>query len=129
MEVDASAVSAARVEGDPGQLARAVANVGDNAVRHAASRVALSLTADTDRAVLAVTDDGPGVPAEQRERIFERFARHDESRTRSSGGTGLGLAIAREIIERHGGTITVDPTVTSGARFVIESPLGGRQRE
>ncbi len=82
VEVDVSAVGAARVEGDPRQLARAVANVGDNAVRHAASRVALSLAADTDRAVLAVTDDGPGVPAEQRERIFERFARHDESRTR-----------------------------------------------
>jgi signal transduction histidine kinase len=123
LEVDVSAVGAARVEGDPRQLARAVANVGDNAARHAASRVALSLAADTDRAVLAVTDDGPGVPAEQRERIFERFARHDESRTRASGGTGLGLAIAREIVERHGGSITVDPAVTTGARFVIQLPL------
>ena len=74
-------------------------------------------------ALLAVSDDGPGIPPELHGRVFERFARLDEARTPSEGGTGLGLAIAREIVEAHGGTITIDPTPRTGARFVVRLPL------
>lgn len=71
---------------------------------------------------LAVEDDGPGVPADQAERIFERFARLDDARSAGDGGTGLGLAIAREIVERHGGMLTLDRHHRSGARFVMRLP-------
>ncbi len=71
---------------------------------------------------VAVEDDGPGIPAGEHERIFERFARLDEGRAASDGGTGLGLAIARDIVERHGGALTVDTAYTGGARFVITLP-------
>ena len=66
--------------------------------------------------VLAVADDGPGIPEADRERVFERFTRLDDARAApGTGGTGLGLAIAREIVERHGGTIRVDPDRTTAA--------------
>jgi signal transduction histidine kinase len=123
VEVDITGVSAAQVEGDTEQLDRAIRNVADNAVRHARSRVELALSERDGDAVLTVSDDGPGIPAEERERVFERFARVDASRTAGDGGTGLGLAITREIVERHGGTIVVDPTYDAGARFVVTLPL------
>jgi signal transduction histidine kinase len=80
--------------------------------------VTISVRVDGEKAVLSVSDDGPGVPASERERIFERFTRLDASRDRSTGGTGLGLAISREIVAAHGGTITVE----DGARFVVQLP-------
>jgi signal transduction histidine kinase len=70
-----------------------------------------------------VADDGPGIPLEHRELVFERFARVDEARTHTDGGTGLGLAITREIVRRHGGTIRVDPSYSPGSRFIVELPL------
>ena len=73
---------------------------------------------------LVVSDDGPGVPPEARERIFERFARLDDARTRENGGTGLGLAIVREVIEAHGGTVTVDGP--PGATFTVVLPANFR---
>ena len=119
--VDTSGVSAAQVAGDPHELTRALRNLLDNAARHAASRVTLALAEHGDHAVLTVTDDGPGIPPPLRERVFERFVRLDEARTRDDGGTGLGLAITREIVQRHGGTIRIDDH-SDGARFVIELP-------
>jgi len=74
-------------------------------------------------AVLTISDDGPGIPPEARSRVFERFTRLDDARHGATGGTGLGLAIARDVIRRHGGTITVDPETVSGARFVIKLPV------
>jgi signal transduction histidine kinase len=74
--------------------------------------------------LLVVSDDGPGIPVDFRERIFERFERLDPARSQAAGGTGLGLAITREIVERHGGTITVDGTNSTGARFVLRIPAG-----
>ncbi|MEO7837380.1 MAG: HAMP domain-containing sensor histidine kinase [Acidimicrobiales bacterium] len=122
--VDTNGVAAAQVWGDARQLARAVGNLADNAARHAASRIIFTVTERADVAVLTVDDDGPGVPVEQRERIFERFARLDESRQGPTGGTGLGLAIARDVVVRHGGTLAVDGEYQLGARFVITLPLG-----
>ncbi|MGQ0617292.1 MAG: HAMP domain-containing sensor histidine kinase [Acidimicrobiia bacterium] len=126
--VDLSGVTAARVQGDPAQLARAIANVTDNAVRHAASSVALTVSEGHGGAVVTISDDGPGIPAADRERVFERFTRLDDARSRDAGGTGLGLAIARDIVHAHHGTIVVDADHTAGARFVIVIPGDGVAR-
>ncbi|MGW2892829.1 ATP-binding protein [Streptomyces griseoruber] len=94
------------VTGSRSHLERMVANLVANAVRHAASRVTIRVTADG----LDVIDDGPGIPADARERVFQRFHRLDEARARDAGGSGLGLAIARDIATAHGGTLTVQNT-------------------
>jgi signal transduction histidine kinase len=124
--LDASRVAAVEVRGDADQLTRVLRNLFDNAVRHARSVVVVELTADASGVTLAVADDGPGVPAEARDRIFERFTRLDDSRSRFTGGTGLGLAIAREIVEAHRGTISLDPDAP-GARFVVRLPNPSRR--
>ncbi|MCL4118758.1 UNVERIFIED_CONTAM: hypothetical protein GTU68_044716 [Idotea baltica] len=117
-----------RVMGDVDQLQRAVENLINNAHRHAATQVAISLRTvhhhDTAYAELCVEDDGDGVPADQRRSIFERFRRLDEARTRDQGGAGLGLALVHAIVTRHRGAIAVDdsPTLT-GARFTMHIPL------
>lgn len=111
-----------RAHGDPHHLARAVRNLTDNAVQHARTRVALSVTSADGVATIEVTDDGPGIDAQHRERVFERFVRLDESRARDSGGTGLGLPIARQIARAHAGDLTVEPSAV-GARFVLTIPL------
>jgi signal transduction histidine kinase len=91
----------------PEELRRVLANLVDNAVRHARSNVALSVRAEGGRAVLTVVDDGPGIPAAERERVFERFARLDDARDRDAGGTGLGLPIVRELLRRSNGSISL----------------------
>ncbi len=121
--VDMAAVSAAQVVGDAPQLGRAIRNLCDNARRHAASLVKLSLREVGDRAVFIISDDGPGIPPDQADAVFERFARLDDARNSAMGGTGLGLAIAREIIERHGGRLDLDTDHVEGASFVLELPL------
>lgn len=124
--VDTASVSPARVRGDSRQLRRAVRNLVDNASRHAATTVVLSLGLDTDGdgAVLVVGDDGCGIPPEHRQDVFERFTRLDEART--SGGSGLGLAICRDIVVRHGGRVAaVDPGAAGGARFELRLPTAG----
>ncbi len=90
IEIDAHAVSAASVPGRADDLARAVHNLLDNAVRHASSRVEVALSAERDEVHLRIQDDGPGIPPEHHERVFERFARLDEARSRDGGGAGLG---------------------------------------
>lgn len=123
--VDICEVTGAQIHGNADQLTRALANVTDNAARHADGTVTFSLAESDGTAVLTVSDDGPGIPTEHRERIFERFTRLDDSRSVATGGAGLGLAIAREIVERHHGSITVDPDHRPGARFVMTFPLSG----
>jgi signal transduction histidine kinase len=91
-------------------------------VRHAKSAVHVSVRRDGESVAVTVEDDGDGVKAAERERIFERFARADSSRSAGTGGAGLGLSIAREVVERHGGTIELDPRPGPGARFVITLP-------
>ncbi len=99
-------------------LVRAVANLVDNAVRHAGSRVVLAARATSAGAELTVTDDGHGIRAEDRERVFDRFARLDEARDRDSGGSGLGLAITRELL-RHNGARIVLEDAEPGVRAVV----------
>ena len=122
MPIDTSHVSAGRVRGSAAQLGRAVRNLVDNAARHAQGRVVVTLRRDDGDVVLVVDDDGPGVPAADRDRIFERFTRLDESRARDAGGVGLGLSMVRAIVERHAGTVTVDDAPGGGARFVVRLP-------
>ncbi len=112
------------VRADPGQLERLLANLLDNAQRFADSEVRVTATTDpaTGTAVLEVADDGPGIPPEAAEKVFDRFARLEADRNRASGGTGLGLAIAREIARAHGGTLRVEPS-PRGARLVLRLPL------
>jgi signal transduction histidine kinase len=91
----------------PADLRRVLVNLVDNAVRHAASRVAVTVSTDGGEVVLVVTDDGPGIAAGDRERVFERFTRLDDARGREQGGAGLGLAIVRELVGGHGGTVSL----------------------
>jgi signal transduction histidine kinase len=120
--VDARGVGPARVTGDADRLGRAVANVVDNAVRHADTTVTVTLAEEDGSVRLTVADDGPGIPPGQRDAVFERFARLDTARSAGDGGTGLGLAIARDTVTEHGGTIEVDPDHSPGARLVITLP-------
>lgn len=122
IEIDAAGVSGAVVDGDGNQLARLVDNLLSNAVRHARSEVTVTLQETGQEVHLAVADDGPGVSAEAREGIFERFGRADDARSRPAGGAGLGLAIARDIVSRHGGTIAYDDGWGRGARFIVTLP-------
>lgn len=113
-----------RVPVDRTLIVRAIRNLVENAARHAVSRVEVSLDRDGSVAVIHVDDDGGGVPVGDRERIFERFDRLDESRTRSSGGAGLGLAIVDGVVRAHHGTVSVGDSPLGGARFSLELPLG-----
>ncbi|RMI31589.1 sensor histidine kinase [Streptomyces triticirhizae] len=112
-----------RVKGSRGQLARVLGNLLDNAQRHAAGRVRVSLRSAGGRALLEVGDDGDGVPEADRERIFERFVRLDDARSRDEGGAGLGLAIARDVARRHSGELTVGAAPEGGALFTLRLPL------
>jgi signal transduction histidine kinase len=123
VDLDMSNVSAALVLGDSAQLTRALRNLLDNAERHAASQITLSLGEVNGQAVLTITDDGPGISAENAERVFERFGRLDEARSSETGGTGLGLAIARDIVERHDGSIQLTRIDGPGASFEVRLPL------
>jgi signal transduction histidine kinase len=100
-----SHIEAVRVVGDRDRLGRAVRNLVDNAARHATVNVGLSVYGEGDMAHIDVSDDGPGIPAADRLRVFDRFVRLDDSRTRSIGGTGLGLAIVRQIAQAHNGDV------------------------
>ncbi|WP_405496660.1 sensor histidine kinase [Streptomyces sp. NBC_00096] len=114
------------VRGDRDQLRRLLRNLLDNAARHAATRVTVTLDSGPGQVECAVHNDGDPVPAADRERIFDRFTRLDEARTRDTGGSGLGLAIARDIARRHGGTLTVHPD-GRGATFLLRLPAADPQ--
>ncbi|RAY11574.1 hypothetical protein DPM19_30210 [Actinomadura craniellae] len=107
----------------PAHLGRAVTCLLDNARRHARRLVQVQVSRYDCTAELTVTDDGPGIPVQERERIFERFARLDTARDRHQGGTGLGLTIARDIAHAYSGTLHVEEASGGGARFVFRLPL------
>ncbi|MDQ6658133.1 MAG: HAMP domain-containing histidine kinase [Actinomycetota bacterium] len=121
-------VEAARVSGDSARLGQALRNLTDNAARHAVSQVAISVCTEDGRAIVTVDDDGPGIPVEHRESVFERFTRLQPSRVRDAGGSGLGLAIARTLVNGHGGTLVATESPAGGGRFVmslsVASPAG-----
>ncbi|MEW1930261.1 MULTISPECIES: sensor histidine kinase [unclassified Streptomyces] len=114
------------VTGSRSQLARVLGNLVNNAQRHARSHVTVATRAEGAWAVLEVSDDGDGVPEGERDRIFERFVRLDDARTRDDGGAGLGLAIARDVAARHGGTLTVGEAPGGGALFELRIPAASR---
>ncbi|MHB1172468.1 MAG: sensor histidine kinase [Lacisediminihabitans sp.] len=120
-------LDAARITGSARDLGRMLGNLGDNALRHARTSVTVELRCTSDTAIVTVTDDGTGVLPEDRERIFERFTRLDDARSRApgSGGAGLGLAIAQQIAVAHGGAITVDSRADGldGAVFSVRLPI------
>jgi signal transduction histidine kinase len=120
-----------RVEGEPDALGRVVANLLDNAARHAASTVTLAVGADGAYQRITVCDDGPGIPPGDRERVFDRFTRLDDGRARDAGGAGLGLAIVRELVRRHAGTVTLgdaEPGLRVEVRLPKSSELSGAGR-
>jgi heavy metal sensor kinase len=113
-----------RVLADRLVLRDAITNVIDNAIKYSpnGSTIDVRVQRAGDRGTVSVTDEGPGIPAEHREHIFDRFYRIDEGRSRELGGTGLGLAIARWAVETNGGHISVDST-DRGSVFRVVVPL------
>ncbi len=119
------------VRGNRVQLRRALANLLDNAVRHARADVQLSVRDRDGHARVLVDDDGAGIPEADRERAFERFTRLDGHRARTDSGAlgagaGLGLSLVRSIADRHGGTARVETAPLGGARLVLDLPLSCR---
>lgn len=109
------------VDCDHARITWLLFNLLDNAQRHAISQITVIVRADEHTAVMEVIDDGPGILAEHREEVFNRFTRLDTARSRDAGGTGLGLPIARQIAEAHDGTLTIEDS-TRGARLVLRMP-------
>ena len=107
------------VDGDYRYLSRAVANLLRNAVHYCKARVELRIERVNGKFALHVDDDGPGIPATEREHLFEPFTRLDKSRDRQSGGFGIGLAIVRQIARWHGGTATISESRLGGARVSL----------
>lgn len=123
LAVDTTAVSGGRVRGDVARLRRMVRNLVDNAARHARSSVAFSLGEQPEGTVLLrVDDDGPGIPASERERVFQRFVRLDDARGRDQGGSGLGLSIVADIAAMHGGAAAASESAAGGARVEVRLP-------
>ena len=123
LPVDKSGVSAGRIVGYPDVLTRVVAHLLDNAARHAEARVGVGVQTVGEKVRIWVDDDGPGVSVAERDRIFERFIRLDDARTRDRGGAGLGLAVVHSAVEQMAGTIEVLESPLGGARFLIELPV------
>lgn len=119
--IDVRGVSGARVVGDREQLRRVVRNLLDNARRHAHGEVRIELFSVVGAALFKVFDDGGGIPDEDRDRVFERFARLDKARARDDGGSGLGLAIVKEIVVAHQGEVQVSETPI-GTCFEVRLP-------
>ncbi len=117
IDIQAPADLPERLSCDAKYLARAMVNVLRNAVRYARFKVTLSVVRSGPRTVICVDDDGPGVPASERERLFERFTRLEGSRGRDSGG--VGLAIVKSVAEWHGGEAHISESPLGGARVSI----------
>ena len=112
----------AQVPGDAGRLSQVFRNLLDNAVRHAASSVAVTVTPGVGEVRVDVDNDGPPVPPADSERVFQRFVRLEPGRAREAGGTGLGLAISAAVVDAHGGTISTGVTPVGWCRFTVVRP-------
>jgi signal transduction histidine kinase len=113
----------------PDDLRRALVNLVDNAVRHARTSVEVEAAATAGGVLVAVRDDGAGIPETERDRVFERFTRLDEARDRDEGGSGLGLAIVRELVRAHGGEVRLGDAPGGGLRVELTLPSGDDHRQ
>jgi signal transduction histidine kinase len=120
--ISASATGWAVVLGSPAALRRALTALADNAIRHAATEVAVAVSVTAGSVLVEVTDDGPGIDEEMLPRIFERFASTDDSRGGGPRRYGLGLALVNEVVDRHGGRVSAANGATGGASFRLELP-------
>lgn len=120
-----AAASRGTLTGSRELLRRALFNLVENAVKYEpeGGQVQLSASLEGETAIITVADQGPGIPQELRERVFEPFFRVDSARSRQSGGTGLGLALVRAIAELHGGSVSVEEAPTGGASIVLKIPV------
>jgi signal transduction histidine kinase len=120
-----ASIEAARVVGDRARLEQVVRNLVDNAARHTVGTITLSVSTRGDWVVLQVDNDGPPIPLADRDAVFERFRRLQESRERHTGGSGLGLAIARTLVVAHGGEVVATQTPSGQCRFEVRLPSVG----
>ena len=111
----------AQVQGRPVSLNRAIGNLVDNALRYGGSAT-VRLNGGGSEALVAIEDQGPGIPPERLEAVFEPFVRGEESRSADTGGAGLGLAIARNIVRAHGGAITLENRAEGGLVATVRLP-------
>jgi signal transduction histidine kinase len=118
------AASLSDIEVDPGRITQVLTNILDNALRHTpqGGRIVLSARDVNDQVELAIQDSGPGLKAEDINRIFDRFYRTDSSRQREDGGSGLGLAIARSIVQAHGGQLSAESEAGKGLKVIVRLP-------
>ena len=124
LTVGTARVSAGQVRGDEAALAGMIHNLADNAARHARAEITFGLAESEGTVVLTVSDDGPGIPPDDRIRVFDRFVRLNSARSRETGGAGLGLAIVAEVIHRHHGSIRI----TAGSTFEARLPSAAIER-
>ncbi len=111
------------VRADPTDLAIALDNLLDNAITYTdTGRVRVGVNAMDETVIISVSDTGPGIPPEHQPRVFERFYRVDRGRSRDAGGTGLGLALVRHVVERSGGSVTLESTPGEGSTFTLVLP-------
>ena len=113
---------------DIARIGQVVANLLENAIQHTPEGGSIRIEAERAEtsARVTVADTGAGIPADELDLVFERLHRVDPSRSRTTGGAGLGLTIAKQLVEAHGGSISVDSTVGGGSRFTFELPLSPR---
>jgi two-component system phosphate regulon sensor histidine kinase PhoR len=112
-------------QADPDRLQQVLSNLVDNAIKYGRSDGTVTIRAQTaadGKIELCVADDGPGIPTEARDRVFERFYRVDKARSREQGGTGLGLSIVKHIVQSHGGRVWVESELGQGSRFYFSLP-------
>jgi two-component system sensor histidine kinase SenX3 len=130
-ETQPSPLGSVLIDGDQGQIVSAVSNLLDNAVKYSdrGETVTVSVDRDDEHGRITVSDRGVGIPEAALNRIFERFYRVDDARSRATGGTGLGLSIVRHVALNHRGTISVESTEGAGSSFTMELPLSVLQRD
>jgi len=124
VRLEAGFDAALQLDADEDRMLQVLENLVANAIRHApeGSRVLLRAHREDGHARLEVVDEGPGIPPEEADRVFERFYRADHARSESGGGSGLGLAISRWIVELHGGAIRAETSEPRGCRIVVDLP-------
>jgi signal transduction histidine kinase len=122
-------VAPAQVAGSRRDVAIAVRNLLDNAIRYTPSggSIGAELEVVGEEAVLRINDTGEGIPTRDLDRVFERFYRVDNARARATGGTGLGLAIVKHVVESHGGSVSVESELGAGSTFIVHLPILDRQ--